>query len=214
MAQKTDITGQKFDRLLVIMYTGNLNASKKRMVLCRCDCGVEKEMVASNLVSGMSKSCGCLKVEKFKNRVTTHGMAGKTMYYRWNGMIQRCYNPDHSEYKNYGSRGIKVCDRWRNSVLNYIADLGEPPFKGASVDRINNDGDYNPENCKWSTKKEQSVNRRPTRLLSYNGLEMCVSDWERHLGFGLGTLKNRFAQGLSVQQALSIPKRKKGVRLL
>jgi hypothetical protein len=213
MAEKSDITGQRFSRLLVLRYTENKTKANKRMVLCKCDCGNEKEMIASNLASGLSKSCGCLKVDSARERFTKHGYRNHPMYHRWAAMIQRCYDTNDAEYKNYGARGIKVCDRWRESFWNYAEDVGLPPFPGASIDRVVNDGDYCVGNCRWVSKKEQTLNRRNTRFLEFNGMSMCIADWERHLGFSIGSLKGRFARGMTVEQALSIPKSRRGIRL-
>jgi hypothetical protein len=213
MAQKTDITGQKFGKLLVLSYSEKKTKDKKRMVWCQCDCGNKKEITAANLVSGMSKTCGCERVETARKTFTKHGYRSHPMYHRWAAMMQRCYDENSHEFKNYGARGIKVCERWKESFWNYAEDLGLPPFPSASIDRVVNDGDYCPENCRWVSNKEQSTNRRTTKILEFNGKKMCIADWERKLGFCLGSLKKRFAVGLTVEQALSIPKIPKGKRI-
>ena len=210
MAEKTDITGQRFNRLLVLGYTGRSNASKKRMVLCKCDCGNEKEMVAANLVSGMAKSCGCLVSESAKERFTKHGGRSHPMYHRWAAMMQRCYDTNDEQYKNYGGRGIKVCDRWRESFWNYAEDVGLPPFPDASIDRVVNDGDYCVGNCRWVSKKEQTLNRRPTKMIEFRGEALCITDWEKKLGFGGKSLWRRLNAGMSVEEAFTMPKIPKG----
>lgn len=160
MTQKADVLGQKFGRYTVIANSDKRTKAMKQMVLCRCDCGNEREVTVGNLRSGISKSCGCLKAEKTSERRKKHGFSKTTMYHRYRAMIARCYDPTHKEFHNYGGRGIKVCERWLESVENYIQDMGFPPFKEASVDRTNNDLGYFPENCRWATKREQSLNRR------------------------------------------------------
>lgn len=160
MTAPIDIVGQKFNRYTVIATTEKRTKAGKQIVLCRCDCGNEREVVAGNLRSGMSNSCGCFKVEQTKKRLTKHGFSGTTMYWRYRQMINRCYIPTHKEFKNYGGRGIKVCDRWLEKVENYIEDMGFPPFKDAQVDRIDNDGGYSKDNCKWSTPSENSKNKK------------------------------------------------------
>lgn len=160
MTQPVDVVGQKFGRYLVIAKSDKRTKAMKQMVLCKCDCGTEREVVVSNLRSGLSTSCGCWKDEKTSLRRKKHGFSKTTMYYRYRQMIQRCYIPTHKEYKNYGGRGIKVCNRWLESVENYIEDMGFPPFKEAQIDRENNDLGYFKENCRWVTPKQNSLNKR------------------------------------------------------
>jgi hypothetical protein len=160
MTQPIDIVGQKFGRYLVLQKSKNRTKAMKQMVLCKCDCGTEKEVIVSNLKSGVSKSCGCLKNEQLSNRRKKHGFSKTTMYGRYKQMINRCYIPNHPEFKNYGERGIKVCDRWLESVENYVEDMGFPPFKEAQVDRIDNNKGYSKENCRWATPQQNSLNKR------------------------------------------------------
>lgn len=133
---------------------------------CRCDCGNEVKVWASQLASGGTKSCGCLKKDrdilwgkKDKNR-QTHGMHGTPEYGAWTGMKQRCYNPKNKYYKDYGGRNIKVCKRWLNSFENFYTDMGPRPDNQHSLDRINNDGNYKPNNCRWADWFVQANNRR------------------------------------------------------
>ena len=160
MTQPIDVLGQRFGRYLVIAKSDKRTKAMKQMVLCKCDCGTEREVVVGNLRSGLTTSCGCWKDEKTGNRRRKHGFSKTTMYHRYRSMIRRCYDPLNNEFHNYGGRGIKVCNRWLESVENYIEDMGFPPFDTASVDRIDNDGGYFKENCRWATKTEQNLNRR------------------------------------------------------
>lgn len=160
MTKPIDVVGQKFGRYLVIAKSDKRSKAMKQMVLCRCDCGTERVVVVGNLRSGLSTSCGCWKDEKTSERRKKHGFSKTTMYHRYQGMIRRCYDPLHKEFHNYGGRGIKVCDKWLESVENYIDDMGLPPFKTAQIDRINNDLGYFKDNCRWATPQENTNNRR------------------------------------------------------
>jgi hypothetical protein len=160
MTKLIDVVGQRYGRYLAIAKSDKRTKANKQMVLCKCDCGTEREVVVNNLRSGLTTSCGCWKDEKTSERMKKHGFSKTTMYYRYNQMIYRCYIPSHQEYKNYGIRGIKVCERWLESVENYIEDMGFPPFKEAQVDRIDNNAGYSKENCRWATPQENSLNKR------------------------------------------------------
>lgn len=154
--------GSKFGRLMVLEILPLVAYSQKRAKV-RCDCGTIKIIQVSSLPSGHTRSCGCLRKEETKKRLLVHGHAvrGKTSpeYCSWYGMIRRCNNPKNKSYRYYGGRGIKVCQRWKSSFVNFLADMGKKPSKKHSIDRINNDGNYGPGNCRWATKRQQVMNR-------------------------------------------------------
>ncbi|MCK4525947.1 hypothetical protein KAW18_01145 [candidate division WOR-3 bacterium] len=150
-----DLTGQRFNRLTVIEPTEK-RSSKCVVWRCLCDCGNEAFVNSNNLKSGGVKSCGCLSRET----KTTHGMSGTREYWTYRCMIDRCYNPKAPNYKDYGDRGIKVCDRWRNSFEAFYEDMGPRP-KGMTIDRIDSYGNYKLSNCQWATGHEQRMNCRP-----------------------------------------------------
>ncbi|HNB01941.1 MAG TPA: hypothetical protein PLK61_09060 [Nitrosomonas sp.] len=165
-----DLIGQKFNRLIVIEFAGRskYGASKYK---CRCECGNEKIILANSLKSGNTKSCGCLAVEtgKIKGKINglkrrIHGQAVTSKetkeYKAWQNMKDRCYNVNYKGYKHYGRRGIRVCDKWLNNFETFFNDVGKAPSSNYSLDRINNDGNYEPGNVKWSTSFEQNQNRR------------------------------------------------------
>ena len=151
MSTMNSIAGRKFGRLTALEPAIKERTSKGNVTwVCKCDCGELLFVSEGNLISGYIKSCGCLRSDT-------------PIHHSWYGMLQRCYNPKNISYKYYGGRGIKVCDRWRYSFENFYLDMGERP-KDRSLDRINNNGNYEPKNCKWSTRKEQMNNTRRQRL--------------------------------------------------
>lgn len=159
-----DLAGQRFGRLLVVCKATDVGA-RYTSWLCACDCGVTSEILTGNLNNGTSRSCGCLKREVASKRFLTHGHSGTPTHGCWMAMRQRCINPNANGYAHYGARGIAVCDRWLESFENFLADMGERPSLRHSIDRYpNNDGNYEPGNCRWATKTEQMRNTRATKL--------------------------------------------------
>lgn len=146
--------GQKFGRWLVLS-----EAHKRKTYIdkynCICDCGVERQVLTNSLMRGLSKSCGCYH----KDVIRTHGYDGTRTYKSYHAMRERCNNTNHLHYRHYGGRGITVCARWMESFQNFLADMGERP-DNMTLDRKDNDGNYEPSNCKWSTKREQENNKR------------------------------------------------------
>lgn len=201
-----DIAGQRFGRLTAL---GPVELGPRGGVrwLYQCECGKTTVTYVLNERTN-SRSCGCLRDEMASIRARTHGKTGTRLYKTWHGMITRCHTPNDQAYHHYGARGIKVCDLWRESFEEfewYVAQLPHFDEKGYSLDRINNDRDYEPDNVQWATTKEQARNRRSNRLLTYNGKTQCLQDWARELGTGKNTLQGRLKAGWSVEDTLGTP---------
>ena len=152
------LIGQKFGRLTVKLFAGR-NERKVRLWHCSCICGGDKITSTGSLTHGKARSCGCLKRESSALKATKHGLSYHKLYRRWHSMLQRCENPKDDAYKNYGGRGINVCERWHN-IKHFISDVGPLPSPLLTIDRVNNDGDYEPSNFRWATRKQQSANKR------------------------------------------------------
>ena len=165
MNQFVNLKGRRFGRLKVITRAHN-NKYGQAMWFCICKCGIKIKTLAASLLRGATKSCGCLHRELAKTQRLTHGLTQTSIYSRWAEMLQRCQNPQHKSYNNYGGRGIKVCKRWlyKDGFSNFLSDMGMPP-KNKTLDRKNNEGDYKPSNCRWATRKEQRHNQRSIPVL-------------------------------------------------
>lgn len=167
-AAAEDMTGQVFGRLTVLGRQASKNNTARW--LCRCECGAEKVVIGANLRNGNSQSCGCLRVDKARLN-KKHGMAGTLEYKRWENIKQRCLNPNNPAWKNYGGRGIAMCPEWASSFEQFLADTGMRPGPGFSLDRIDNNGHYEPGNVRWTTHSQQMLNRRPIVRATKSALE-------------------------------------------
>ena len=197
-----DLIGQKFHRLTVIERSSGGERVKWH---CVCECGNKSIVVTSKLTSGLTKSCGCWKIEATKKARTKHGEANKTYEYRiWNAMKRRCDTPSCVGYPNYGGRGIRVCDRWVESYQHFLDDMGRA--NGRSIERIDNDGPYSPENCKWVDWVTQANNKRNNHRFEFNGESLTLPQWSRKTGIKRSTLSMRvFKSKWTIEEALTTP---------
>lgn len=186
--------------------------SKKKRLLCRCSCGNEKEIWACHVRSGATRSCGCLVADnnrKLRQRLSHGDCAGGKLsaeYRVWVSMMSRCSNPMVKSYPNYGGRGIIVCEKWKASFSDFLADVGRRPGPKHSLDRFpNNNGNYEPGNVRWATAAEQNRNTSKNHNLEYAGKTMCIADWSKETGLSRRTILRRLAGGWSIDVALTLP---------
>jgi hypothetical protein len=180
--------------------------------VCQCCCGELAIVARSCLQNGHTQSCGCLQKQRASETRTKHGLRKIREYKVWKSMIIRCGNPNHTSYADYGGRGIRVCDRWldpENGLRNFLSDMGTRPSPGLSLNRIDNNGNYCPDNCEWTTQREQSRNRRSNIMLTYNGKTQCVTDWSTEFGLHNRTIISRLKAGWTVEAAITTPGNKK-----
>lgn len=195
-----DLTGLTFGRLYVLERAGS-NKWGNALWRCKCSCGKETVVNNGNLRAGNTRSCGCL----YRESTYIHDLHGTPEYHTWQSMNGRCHNPNNQSFDRYGGRGISVCDRWRYSFVNFLADMGKRPTPDHSIDRINNDGNYEPGNCHWATKSEQSRNTRSNRLLTHDGQTLTLTEWAEIKGINRTTLEGRLIRGWPVDRALTEP---------
>lgn len=201
--------GQRYGRLMVISQAASAISSSgktRRRWLCRCDCGNEAIVRQGDLRSGNTQSCGCLYRLTRPFWFLTHGESKTQIYKAWSTMKERCYNPHNEKYPDYGGRGITVCDRWRKSFLAFIADMGPRP-PGKSIDRIDNNGNYEPGNCRWATRAVQAANRRNNVIVEWRGEKMILRDAINLAGLPRKAVEHRLRRGWPLDQALKTPLR-------
>lgn len=207
------LNGMIFGRLTVISIheIKEIKGAKKRKYyyLCQCSCGKEAVVHSDLLKRGYTRSCGCLSSEQRKtgdNR-RVHGLKNTPEYICWTTAKQRCFNPKNEKYPDYGKRGIKMCDRWCNSFEAFYENMGKRPSSEHSIDRIDVNGHYCPENCRWATREQQANNRRTCKNVTLGCVTLTVSQWEREMGFKCGVIKRRLLLGWEESRALTTPLR-------
>lgn len=213
MKKAHDLTGQRFGRLVVIKRVEN-NKRQEVQWLCQCDCGNTKVVCAAHLKKGNTFSCGCLKRERSVQQLKTHGLSYTRIYGVWAGIKYRCYNANQKQYKNYGGRGITMCDEWKNDFKVFydwaIAHgYDEKASKGeCTIDRIDVNGNYEPSNCRWVNNTTQQNNRRNNCYLTYNGETHTTAEWGKILNISVMALNHRIERGWTIERALTTPVRR------
>jgi len=203
-----NLTGRTFGEWSVLSFAGK--KMKRSVWNCQCSCGRKAVVFAQTLKDGRSTSCGHVRNKKTAIRNTTHGKSSTREYRIWKAIHTRCTNTRQETWEDYGGRGITVCDRWLgpNGFLNFLADMGCAPSDSHSIDRIDNDGNYEPGNCRWATPKEQTRNARSNINLEFNGQTRSIGEWSEIVGFPYHTLRSRILRGWTAQKALTTPIRK------
>ena len=207
MGAPIDLSGERFDRLFVVMRANDrkLNdGTSRRAWLCKCDCGNEVIVTTAELRSGDTKSCGCLKRELDCERATTHGYHGTHIHNVWCAMRRRCRNSTGKSAKYYHDRGISVCPEWDNDFLNFYEwSLSNGYSEGLTIDRIDVNGGYEPGNCRWVSMKTQANNRSNSRNISFRGEMHTLQEWSEICGIPYTTLYMRFRNGWSTERAFT-----------
>lgn len=205
-----DLTGQKFGRLTVIEFVGK-NQHNKAIHKCICDCGNITYVTTNQLVIGRTKSCGCLKIAINKEIHKTNGLSYTRIRSKWDGMMRRCYNPKIAGYQNYGGRGIKVCEEWHNleNFAKWSYENGFTEDCDLTIERIDNDGNYEPNNCRWATKEEQANNKRNNRFIEYNSERKTLAQWSKQYSIDRSKVSYRLNHGWNFEEAFEIVERKR-----
>lgn len=200
MSKCIDLTGQRFGRLVVVERSENNSKGRSRWV-CQCDCGGQIIALGYSLRSGNTKSCKCLHNE---GNNTKHKLCYTRIYNIWSGMKRRCTNTNDARYKDYGGRGITICKEWRDDFEEfYDWAMANGYGEELTIDRINNDGNYEPSNCRWVTRKEQNANQRSNRWITYNGETKTITEWARTLNINHSALTRRLQRGWSIEKTLT-----------
>lgn len=201
-----DITGMRFGRYTVIERVEN-DKHGNAVWLCRCDCGKEKKVIGASLRKGVVVSCGCYHKEKLKQTQTTHGESKSRLFEIWRCMKSRCYNKNHKNYDYYGGRGIIVCEDWKNNYVAFAEWARNNGYaENLTIDRIDVDGNYEPSNCRWVSRKEQMENTRVSHIYTINGESKCLSEWCKVYNVPHERVRSRVInRGWNIIDALTTP---------
>lgn len=201
---KHDLSGLRFGALVIERRSLRL-APDRVFWDCLCDCGIRTTVRSDSLRRGLTASCGCKAIESARILQTTHGLSRSREYRIWRGMIARC----GSSLPRYGGRGISICEAWRRDFATFLAAMGPAPSAAHSIDRIDNDGNYEPGNCRWATATEQQGNKSNSLFLTRDGVTLCATEWARRHGIGRVTFFKRVRIGWDPERALLTPVRRR-----
>lgn len=219
--KKNDHSGEQYNRLTLIERVKDEvspSGSITERYLCRCECGVEKVIAWKHIKSGNIKSCGCYRndkkseiykqvSEKLSVRNTIHGMTGTRLYRIWGNMMSRCSDRNNPAWENYGGRGITVCDEWHDSDSFFNWAFSNGYNDKLTLDRIDNEREYSPNNCRWADRTQQANNKRSNVMITYNGQTLTMAEWAKVLGINYKVLHNRFRLGWTIDRAFNQPVR-------
>lgn len=209
MSRFIDLTGHRFGRLTIVRRAENYvspNGTSYASFICKCDCGKTVVVRSHDLRTGRTTSCGCYHDQCCRERRTVHSMSRSPLNEIWSAMKQRCSNKNSKDYKNYGGRGISVCEEWeKDFTVFYEWSVKSGYKKGLSIDRIDVNGDYRPDNCRWVTQRVQSNNMRKNRVIEYNGERHTVSEWSEITGIKYRTILQRANSGWDAERILTEP---------
>lgn len=209
MSKRIDLTGEKFGRLKVIEYAGNNKAGKAKWK-CQCNCKKIIITLGTDLISGHTTSCGCKRHEEHNKKARKHGGKHTRLYRIWHGMKNRTCNKNAEEYKDYGGRGIGICTEWKSDFENFRNWAEKNGYKdNLTIDRIDNNKGYAPENCRWVTQKENDRNKRNNKKMEFKGEEKTLAEWAEIYNVNYSTLKTRIRNGMTIEKALETPVKKK-----
>lgn len=200
--------GTRYGRLIILRKADDVLWGTRVGWVCKCDCGEEIVVSGKHLRSGHTQSCGCFCKDQARNAMCTHGQSKTRLYSTWAGMIARCTEGNKTRYKNYEGRGIKVCDAWLSFEVFYEWALSSGYEEHLIIDRIDNDGNYCPENCRWVTYEKSANNRRYVKLVEYKGQIKTLSEWAKALNMNVYTLRGRYYAGWTPERMLTTPIKK------
>lgn len=201
MAVKIDLTGHKYGKLTVLRIDTDIPGKKKKW-LCKCECGNETIVSGSNLRNGHTKSCLKCGYESTKKAITKHGQSHTKLFYVWNSMKSRCENQKNKSYKDYGAKGISVCEEWHDSANFFEWALRNGYKEGLEIDRIDVNGNYEPSNCRWINRLENANNKTNNKYISHNGETKTLAEWSRFYDVNYKNLSRLLIKGYSMNDAI------------